>query len=83
LTRDALRSFIRDEALKGKWAAPGVLELYALSDSLRSWRRFVGAARRGATDTPAGWDRLELAARVEREAFVLELHLDECPGACV
>lgn len=81
-TREHLRSLIRDQALGQKWALPGVLALYELSDHLRHWRRFIAAARHNAMETSASWELLDLTARIEREAGALELYLDEYAGAC-
>src|SRR5262249_3402671 len=80
-TQASLRDFMRAAALTQKWAQPGVLELYELADHLRHWRRFIARARRQATDTPASWDLLELAAYAELRILMVEFQLDE-DGAC-
>jgi hypothetical protein len=73
----ARRGIIR-EARAQRWAEPGVLELYRISDYIRGRRRLADRARAAAAALPEdrAWDLLALAARAERDALNVEAALE-------
>jgi len=77
---------VHDEALalarRQTWARPGVLALYRAADAIRRRYRLAERLRRAATsagDCQASWNALANAARLEREAWLMEIRLDEKP----
>jgi hypothetical protein len=78
--REQCRQELIEAALRQRWARPGILDLYAAADLIRSRISLVRRVRSTAIatgETHRAWEMLAVAARTECLALALEAALDE------
>jgi hypothetical protein len=74
IKQGALKAY--EIAQRQPWAKPEAQALADVAERIKAAYRDVARLREGATDTPAGWARLEAAARLETLTRAAESEVD-------